>query len=129
MKTSEKRLYVENSISQQGILLYILGNTVFTIFYVNHMDVDFQLGIFILLNIFLSLFAFLMAVRQKLYASQVGLCRNCVGGISICSTGYGYRKKLPIPKTLAIPIDRYRDVGICWFNAVISVPKNGRNSF
>ncbi len=64
---SEKRLYLENGRSQQLIMLYLLGNTIFTIIYINNMSVDAQLGVFVMLNIFLSLFAFLMAVRQKLY--------------------------------------------------------------
>ncbi len=72
MKTSEKRLFLENSISQQLTLLYIGGNALFTILYVNSMDVDAQLGIFIMVNIVLSLVAFLMAVRQKLYAADWG---------------------------------------------------------
>ncbi|MGB8980785.1 MAG: hypothetical protein WCC12_02810 [Anaerolineales bacterium] len=72
MKTHEKRLYQENSISQQLLLLYILGNTAFTIFCVNHMDVSYRLGVFVMLNVFLSLLAFLTAVRQKMYAIQWG---------------------------------------------------------
>jgi len=72
MKTHEKRLYQENSVSQQLLLLYILGNTAFTIFCVNHMDVSYRLGVFVMLNVFLSLLAFLTAVRQKLYAIRWG---------------------------------------------------------
>lgn len=67
MKTSEKLLYTANTLSQQAILIYILGNTTFIIFHTNTMKVDVQLGIFVLLNIFLLLFAFLMSVRQKVY--------------------------------------------------------------
>lgn len=67
MKTNEKRLYLENTLSQHLIIIYILGNTAFAIFYVNNMDVDVQLGGFILLNIVLALVGFLMAVRQKMY--------------------------------------------------------------
>lgn len=63
----EKWLYVENSRSQQFVLLYILGNTLFIILYVNNMNVDLDLGLFVLFNIALTLFAFLMAVRQKVY--------------------------------------------------------------
>jgi len=79
MKKSEKRLYLENSLSQQLVLLYIAGNTLFTIIYVNNMNVDVQLGVFIMLNIVLSLLAFLMAVRQKLYASQWGYMGIAIG--------------------------------------------------
>lgn len=70
MNNIEKRLYLENSRSQQLIMLYLLGNTAFTIFYVVNMAVDWQLGIFVMVNIFLSLLAFLTAVRQKMYAIQ-----------------------------------------------------------
>lgn len=69
---SEKRLYLENSLSQQLIMLYIGGNTIFTILYINNMNVDVQLGFFIMLNLVLSLVAFLMAVRQKMYANLWG---------------------------------------------------------
>ena len=72
MNNFEKRLYLDNARSQQLIMLYLLGNTVFTIFYVVDMAVDAQLGIFVMLNIFLSLLAFLTAVRQKNYAIQWG---------------------------------------------------------
>lgn len=72
MKTSEKRLYMENALSQQLIMLWLAGNTLFTIFYVNSMDVTARLGFFVMLNIALSLFAFLMSVRQKIYQVQWG---------------------------------------------------------
>jgi len=72
MINTEKWLYQENSISQQFFLLYILGNTIFTIFYVNHAVVDHNLGLFIMLNIFLSLGSFLIAVRQKIYRMSWG---------------------------------------------------------
>lgn len=72
MNKPEKLLYLENSLSQQLIMFYLLGNTAFTIFYVVNMDVDLQLGVFVMVNIFLSLLAFLTAVRQKLYVIQWG---------------------------------------------------------
>ena len=72
MNKSEKRLYLENSLSQQLMMIYIGGNTIFSILYINNMSVDVQLGFFIMLNLVLSLVAFLMAVRQKMYASLWG---------------------------------------------------------
>ncbi len=72
MNKSEKRLYQENSSSQSWMMIYIAGNTLFTILYLNSMNVDVWLGIFIMLNIGLSLVAFLMAVRQKMYARRWG---------------------------------------------------------
>ncbi len=67
MNKSEKRLYLANSLSQTWVMSYIGGNALFTIIYLNNMNVDVWLGIFIMLNIGLSLVAFLMAVRQKMY--------------------------------------------------------------
>ncbi|RMF01636.1 MAG: hypothetical protein D6768_10180 [Chloroflexi bacterium] len=72
MKTSEMRLYLENTLSQQLIFFYIGGLTLFTIFYINSMNVNVRLGIFIMVNIVLSLVGFLMAVRQKSYSSFWG---------------------------------------------------------
>lgn len=70
MNNSEKRLYVDNSLSQQLILFWLAGNTLFTILFVNNMAVTARLGFFVMLNIALSLFAFLVAVRQKIYLIQ-----------------------------------------------------------
>ncbi|MGB1249525.1 MAG: hypothetical protein ACPG8W_02765 [Candidatus Promineifilaceae bacterium] len=72
MNTIEKRLYVENALSQQLILFWLAGNTAFTLLYVNNMAVTSRLGIFVMLNIGLSLIAFLVAVRQKVYLIQWG---------------------------------------------------------
>lgn len=70
MNTGEKRLYVENTLSQQLIMFWLAGNALFTIFFVNNMDVTVRLGLFVMLNIALSLFAFLVAVRQRIYLVQ-----------------------------------------------------------
>lgn len=70
MKSGEKRLYVENTLSQQLILFWLAGNTVFTLLTINNMEVTVRLGFFVMLNIALSLLAFLIAVRQKNYLIQ-----------------------------------------------------------
>jgi len=72
MKNKEILLYKQNNISQQLIMLYLLGNTAFTIFFANTADVDKDLGLFIMLNIVLSLLAFLTAVRQRVYLKNWG---------------------------------------------------------
>ena len=72
MKAHERLLYQENSLSSQLIFLYILGNTIITIVYTNNMNVDMQLGIEVMLNIGVSLLAFLMAIKQKSYATEWG---------------------------------------------------------
>lgn len=68
MKNKEILLYSQNTISQQLLMFYLLTNTAFTIFFANTADVDKDLGLFILLNIILSLLGFLTAVRQRVYA-------------------------------------------------------------
>ena len=70
MNTGEKRLYVQNSLSQQLIMFWLAGNTLFTILYTNNTAVTARLGLFVMVNIALSLFAFLVAVRQKTYLIQ-----------------------------------------------------------
>lgn len=75
----EKRLYLENKRSQQLIMLFLLGNTIFTLLYINAMNVSVRLGFFVMLNIFLSLFVFLMAVRQKVYDLRWGYAGIALG--------------------------------------------------
>lgn len=72
MKEHERLLYQDNGRSQQMIMIYILCNTIITIVYTNNMNVNVQLGLEVLLNIALSLIAFLMAVKQKNYAIEWG---------------------------------------------------------
>lgn len=97
MRNNEKLLYQENVISQQFILFYILGNTAFTIFYVNNMTADYQVGIFVLQNIFLSLFSFLMAVRQKVYAIQWGY-------IGVAVAVFQFIRLIWIPDEMIAPV-------------------------
>ena len=83
MKNSERLLYQQNTISQQLFMLYLLGNTAFAIFFANTADVDKDLGLFIMLNIVLSLFAFLTAVRQRVYAMSWGYVGLVIGVFQI----------------------------------------------
>ena len=100
MKNFEKWLYQENSVSQQFFMLFILGNTAFTIFYTNNIEVDYDLGLFIMLNIILSLTSFLVAVRQKLYAMNWGL-------IGIAISIFQFIRLLWIPEEIVGPL-RYQ---------------------
>lgn len=72
MKNKEILLYHQNNISQRLFMYYLLGNTAFTIFFANTADIDKDLGLFIMLNIVLSLLAFLTAVRQRMYGKAWG---------------------------------------------------------
>jgi|GEM_PF-1345341 len=83
MKNKEILLYSQNTGSQQLFMLYLLGNTAFTIFFANAADVDKDLGLFIMLNIVLSLLAFLTAVRQRVYAMNWGYVGLVIGVFQI----------------------------------------------
>lgn len=83
MKNKAILLYHQNTISQQLLMFYLLGNTVFTIFVANTTDVDKDLGLFIMLNIVLSLLAFLTAVRQRVYAMNWGYIGILLGVFQI----------------------------------------------
>lgn len=96
MKKHEKLLYQENSISYQLMLMYILGNTAYILIYVNKMDVDYQLGFFVILNIFISLLSFLIAVRQKLYVLQWGY-------VGIAVAAFQFIRLLWIPEEIVNP--------------------------
>lgn len=72
MSNPEKQLFLDNKLSQQLVVLFIICNTAYTIFHINGMDATFHLGNFIMVNIGLSLLSFLMAVQQKLYQSTWG---------------------------------------------------------
>lgn len=79
MKEHERLLYQSNKLSQTFIMLYILGNTIITIVYANNMNVVAQLGMAVMLNIALTLFAFLMAVQQASYSIQWGYAGVVMG--------------------------------------------------
>ncbi len=96
MNEGEKRLYVANSLSQQLILLYLLGNTLFTILYVNRMNVDAALGIFVMLNIFLSLVRFSDVCKAESICHELGLCRDSRWLHFNSCVCFGFRQRLLI---------------------------------
>jgi hypothetical protein len=113
MKKHEKLLYQENALSQQLILLFILGNTVFTIYYVNHATAGYPLGLFVLLNIFLSLFSFLIAVRQKIYDLQWGYT-----GILLAI--FQFVRLLWIPAEITAPL-RFYLIALLFITAMLAL--------
>ena len=82
MKKNEILLFQQNTVSQQLFTFYLLGNTAFTTFVANAADVDKDLGLFIMLNIVLSLLGFLTAVRQRVYAINWGYVGIAIGVLS-----------------------------------------------
>ena len=104
MRNNERLLYQQNTISQQLFMFYLLGNTAFTIFFANTADVDYDLGLFIMLNIMLSLLAFLTAVRQRVYAMNWGYVGLLIGVFQIL-------RLLWIPEEIVNPV-RLQLVGL-----------------
>ena len=100
MNTGEKRLYVENTISQQLIIFWLAGNMIFTLLVVNNMEVTVRLGFFVMLNIALSLFAFLVAVRQRVY-----LINWAYAGIGLAI--FQFARLFWIPEEIINPIRLY----------------------
>lgn len=113
MKNNERLLYQQNTISQQLFMLYLLGNTAFTIFYANAADVNSDLGLFIMLNIVLSLLAFLTAVRQRLYAMNWGYVGLVIGVFQIL-------RLLWIPEEIVNPL-RLQLVGLLFVTASLAI--------
>ncbi len=103
MNTGEKRLYVENYLSQRMILFWLAGNTIYTLLYVNNVTVSVQMGFFVMLNIALSLFAFLIAVRQRVY-----LVQWAYAGIGLAI--FQFARLFWIPEELTNPILLYMQI-------------------
>ena len=103
MITGEKRLYVENSLSQQLIIFWLAGNTIYTLLYVNNVTVSVQMGFFVMLNIALSLFAFLVAVRQRVY-----LIQWAYAGIGLAI--FQFARLFWIPEELVNPLRLYMQI-------------------
>lgn len=100
MNTGEQRLYVENYFSQRMILFWLAGNTIYTLLYVNNVTVSVQMGFFVMLNIALSLFAFLIAVRQRVY-----LVQWAYAGIGLAV--FQFLRLLWVPEELVNPMRLY----------------------
>jgi hypothetical protein len=113
MKNKEILLYQQNDISQQLFMLYLLGNTAFTIFFANSADVDKKLGLFIMLNIVLSLLGFLTAVRQRVYAMNWGYVGLVIGVFQILRLAW-------IPEEIVNPL-RLILIGLLFVTGLLAI--------
>jgi hypothetical protein len=68
MKQDEKKLYQNNILGYNLVMGFIILNTIYTIFTLKSMELNYNIGIFIMLNIVLSLLSFLDAVKVKSYS-------------------------------------------------------------
>lgn len=68
MIRDEKKLYQNNILGYNLVMGFIVLNTVYAIFKLKSMTLDYNIGIFIMSNIILSLLSFLNAVKVKNYS-------------------------------------------------------------
>jgi hypothetical protein len=64
----EKLLYRQNKFSGNLLMIYLLLNTYYTVYVLNKIPMNYYVGIFIMINIFLSLFVFLLSSKLKVYS-------------------------------------------------------------
>jgi phosphatidylserine synthase len=98
MKKNEKILYRKNNLGYSLIMVFISLNVVYSIFVLNNMDVNWELGIFIFVTILLLLFGFLMASKMLVYSIRWSyialgvavfqLTRLFIGNYTFSSTQY-----------------------------------------
>jgi hypothetical protein len=69
MRHKERRLFQKNKIGFLLMLVFIILNTVFSIYTLNSMTQDYYLGTFTMQTIVLLLFGFLTAVKIQTYSS------------------------------------------------------------
>jgi hypothetical protein len=70
LKKAEKMLFIQNKLGYTFVLLYLVFNTAYTIKILNSMTPNRFIAIEVMLNIVLSLLAFLAAVKIKNYLVQ-----------------------------------------------------------
>lgn len=68
MNRDEKKLYQVNKLSYNLVMGFVVLNTAHAIFTLQHMDVTYGLGIFIMLTILISMLSFLAAVKLQNYS-------------------------------------------------------------
>lgn len=68
MNRDEKKLYQVNKLSYNLVMFFIILNTAHAIFTLQNMNVDFGIGIFVMMTIVLLMIGFLAAVKLQTYS-------------------------------------------------------------
>lgn len=68
MIRDEKKLFQTNKLSYNLVMLFVILNTAHAIFTLQNMTVNYMLGIFIMITIFISMISFLTAVKLQTYS-------------------------------------------------------------
>lgn len=68
MRNVERKLYQKNKLGYSFILFFIALNVVYSIFMLNNMETNAQLGIFIFITILFFLLGFLTGIKIQAYS-------------------------------------------------------------
>ncbi len=79
MANVERKLYESNRSGFVLMLLHIVLNVIFTIYVLNSMATNFEIGIFIMITIALLLLGFLTAVKVQNYSMTWGYVAIIIG--------------------------------------------------
>ncbi|WP_461207099.1 hypothetical protein [Clostridium sp. DL1XJH146] len=77
MKSEERKLYQKNKLGYLLIIAFIVLDVIYTIYTLNSMTVNFNIGVFILTTIALLLIGFLTAVKVQTYS--ISWCYVAIG--------------------------------------------------
>ncbi|QUI24669.1 hypothetical protein HZI73_21240 [Vallitalea pronyensis] len=75
----EKKVYQKNNTGYYLLLTFIAFNTVYTIFRLRDMTVDYNIGLFIIVTIVLSLISFLATIKIRSYSLLWSYLSGCIG--------------------------------------------------
>lgn len=70
MNKADKLLYQENVAGANLVVVFVLLNMVFTIFNLRNMPVMYDIGIFVMYNILVSLVGFLASTKMRIYKKK-----------------------------------------------------------
>jgi hypothetical protein len=79
MDKDEKKLYKQNDLGYNLILFFIFCTALYSIFTLKKMTIDYKVGIFVVIIIFVSLISFLAAVKLKIYSIKWGYTSIVIG--------------------------------------------------
>lgn len=79
MSNIEKKLYQKNKLGRSFVIFFILFNVAYSIFVLNHMDINYDIGLFIMTTILLLLVGFLTSVKVEAYSLLWSVVAGALG--------------------------------------------------
>lgn len=123
MKKPERMLYQVNLKGYYLLIAFIALNTFYTVFILNEMDKDSQIGIFVMLTIFLILLGFFLAIKLKTYSVKWSYLTIIIGifqGTRIVFTANNTEGALSLVLDLVLMLSAL----LCITGGVISLRKS-----